>query len=234
MNMSTTMTNSIIHATHVGQCCHHLRAVETYCNTSKPESTRWLHFKPPKNVKTESVKQINGYPNYYIFSDGKVYSKKCNRFLRLHDNGSGYRRVTLCTNGIRKKHKIHRLVALHFVPNPYESPCVDHIDRNKENNHHTNLRWCTSSENQMNNKKSKNNTSGVTGVYYKTHMKKYVAFIHIDGKQVHLGYFETLEDATIVRHNAERKHYKEFRPKRTPPVQKRCPPKRSLVRRKFR
>lgn len=38
---------------------------------------------------------------------------------------------------------IHRLVALTYIPNPHNYPCVRHLDNNKLNNHVSNLEWCT-------------------------------------------------------------------------------------------
>jgi hypothetical protein len=59
---------------------------------------------------------------------------------------------------IRNKEYLHRLVALMFIPNPYNKPQIDHIDTNSLNNHVSNLRWTTQKEN-MNNINSKNKIS---------------------------------------------------------------------------
>lgn len=49
-----------------------------------------------------------------------------------------------------KKCKVHRLIALTFLPNPENKPTVDHIDRNKENNNLSNLRWASYKEQGQN------------------------------------------------------------------------------------
>jgi len=45
---------------------------------------------------------------------------------------------------------VHRLVALAFIPNPNNYPCVDHIDTVRDNNRVDNLRWCTHHQNALN------------------------------------------------------------------------------------
>jgi hypothetical protein len=60
----------------------------------------------------------------------------------------GYPVVDLLKHNKRVKYPIHRLVALAFIPNPLDKPCVNHLDGNKLNNHVDNLEWCTYSENE--------------------------------------------------------------------------------------
>ena len=44
----------------------------------------------------------------------------------------------------------HRVIAITFLQNPENKPVVDHVDGDKTNNHLTNLRWATFSENNLN------------------------------------------------------------------------------------
>lgn len=68
----------------------------------------------------------------------------------LSSSGKRYNKVTLFKNRIRKSINVHRLVALAFIPNPDNKPCVDHIDGNSFNNNVSNLRWVTPKENSNN------------------------------------------------------------------------------------
>lgn len=62
---------------------------------------------------------------------------------------AGYLYYSLCKKGNRKKMKAHRLVAIAFIDNPENKKEVNHIDGNKQNNHVSNLQWCTQSENTL-------------------------------------------------------------------------------------
>lgn len=56
---------------------------------------------------------------------------------------SGYNQIVLSKNKKRKSYKVHRLVAITFIPNPNNLPQVNHKDENKLNNNIENLEWCT-------------------------------------------------------------------------------------------
>ena len=59
----------------------------------------------------------------------------------------GYPVVTLCKDKITKTCKVHRLVAITYIPNPDDLPQIDHINAKKYDNRPENLRWCTTQQN---------------------------------------------------------------------------------------
>ena len=104
----------------------------------------------------EIWKDVKGYEQFYQISNlGNIKSKgrtvrSRNRFLIrkgriLHPvpNSNGYLRIQLNANGVSKRMFIHRLVAEHFVPNPFGLDTVNHKDFNPKNNSADNLEWTT-------------------------------------------------------------------------------------------
>ena len=97
----------------------------------------------------EIWKEIIGYEGkYWISNLGRVRSNYLGgMFLKPHYHRSGYIKVQFSKNGKSKHFFIHRLVAIHFIPNPYNLREINHKDGNKENNCVDNLEWCTRKEN---------------------------------------------------------------------------------------
>lgn len=115
---------------------------------------------------------------------------------------SGYRYVTV--SGITVTE--HRL-AWFYVYGRWPSGDIDHINRLRGDNRLCNLRETTRAENCQNQPLRKSNKSGVTGVYYHKMSAKWAASISINKKQIHLGVYDTMEEAVKVRRAAETEHY---------------------------
>lgn len=103
--------------------------------------------------------------------------------------------------------RLHRLVM--NVTNPQD--IVDHINHNTLDNRKENLRICTSAENGWNSKESTRNTSGCKGVNFDRSRNLWRARITYKGERYELGFFDSFEEAVIVRKNAEEKLYGEYR-----------------------
>lgn len=84
---------------------------------------------------------------YSINEFGEVYSFKTRKVLKHNKNSRGYYTVQLYVDKKVSIHRVHRLLAEHFIPNPHNLPQVDHKDEDKSNNIVSNLRWCTNKEN---------------------------------------------------------------------------------------
>jgi hypothetical protein len=85
---------------------------------------------------------------YDVAIDGTVTNTKTGRVLKTCVAAGGYKQLRL---GAGNRYAIHRLVAFVWLPAPTAEGCVvDHIDRNRQNNHASNLRWVSLSENALN------------------------------------------------------------------------------------
>lgn len=98
-----------------------------------------------------TFKPIKGYEGiYWINNDGDIKNKS-GRILKSHDNGLGYYKVVLYKNKQRHYHYVHRLVAQTFLRKTDKTKHeIDHIDRNRQNCHSSNLRYVNKSENAIN------------------------------------------------------------------------------------
>lgn len=118
-------------------------------------------------LEGEEWRDVVGYEGYYMVSSlGRVVSlakilpnrysiRKTEPMIlkptkkQVNDNYCTYY-VSLRKNNLHKKIPIHRIVAIAFLPNPYNLREIDHIDTDTSNNYTTNLRWCTKKQNMNN------------------------------------------------------------------------------------
>lgn len=122
------------------------------------------------------------------------------RKLKIKANTEGYKLIKIN----KKQYLLHRVN--YYVHNPewdiYDTSknnLIDHIDRNPLNNHISNLRVVTSSENQQNN--------GCKGYYYRKDINKYMARIKTNGIQKYLGCYDTPKEAREVYLKYKKEHH---------------------------
>jgi hypothetical protein len=140
---------------------------------------------------------IPEWEKYTIYENGDVYSQKRQGGggkLKAVVGKNGYYTVSFYDMDKIKRFNIHRLLALCFIENPDNKPCVDHIDRNRENNNLNNLRWVTYEENNNNKEKSQGsihiNKREHNGVVY-----EYIRYTWIENKKRRSKNFKTMEEA---------------------------------------
>lgn len=106
-----------------------------------------------------------------------------------------------------------KTILLHrIVTNCPDNLVPDHIhgSQTRYDNRKSNLRIATTQQNSMNSTLCKNNTSGVTGVVWHSRDGVWQARIKVNYKYIHLGYFDSFEDAVKARKEAEEKYFGEF------------------------
>lgn len=142
------------------------------------------------------------------------------KMFNTRDAGTpaGYRALSGCGHphyGVKinqVKFPAHRIVyALHTGVDPWPRE-VDHIDRDPTNNHPSNLRVATRSQNASNKGRQSNNKSGHRGVTFCKRTGKWMAQIGLNSKTIFLGRFQNIEEAVQVRAAAELRLHKDFSP----------------------
>ena len=87
--------------------------------------------------------KIANHELYTLTDYGEIHSGKSDTILKHRINLKGYHVVTLDGEQL----SVHRLVAKHFIPNPYDHSMVNHKDGDKSNNRVSNLEWCSAEHN---------------------------------------------------------------------------------------
>lgn len=147
----------------------------------------------------------------FDYRDGNLYWKKLIKQNQVkvgdiagtkHPNGYVYIHIK------NKNYVAHRLIFM--LHHGYLPEFIDHINGIRSDNRIENLRPVTKSQNSLNAKLSKSNTSGVKGVCWDSDTKKWLVQVTINKKQKKIGRYDDLELAELVAIEARDKYHKEF------------------------
>lgn len=149
-------------------------------------------------------KSVPGFETRYQINEaGELRNSNTLILLTSRLDLDGYKQIGIRKLGDRKKFwfKTHRLVAITFleVPNNYQDLQIDHVDRDKLNNHCTNLRWVTCQENCDNRKDTAWKTNTTTG---ELHITRYTNgfMLRINKHTIkHRSWHKTIEEAILTR-----------------------------------
>lgn len=136
-----------------------------------------------------------------LFSANRSHARWNNRFAGTRAftfvNDKGY----YCGTILEHPYKAHRVIWA-IVYGEWPRGQIDHIDGCRLNNCISNLRVVTNAENLRNAGISAANTSGITGVSWDKKRGKWHAFIRANTKNIHLGYYNNIDDAATARRRA--------------------------------
>lgn len=119
--------------------------------------------------------------------------------------GKGYYRICITFEGIRKQYNVHNILWA-MRKGSWALGEIDHINHNRLDNRDENLREVTSQGNNKNKSIHINNTTGMTGVTWDKHYKKWRSTIGVNSRRVHLGRFSSFEDAVRARKKAQKQY----------------------------
>jgi len=179
-----------------GYCCKHLHHIQRHGRILNR-----TNFDKQEYVQCDGYMEICIYRGENLFCKVKIDNEDCENIRRYkwYTNNSGY--VNCKDNNFHLS--LHR-----FILNVPDGYVVDHINHDPLDNRKCNLRICMQFENMHNiGKVRDSNKSGVPGVCIFNQNNKWRAYLSINSKQIHLGYYNIIEDAIKAREEGEVKYY---------------------------
>ncbi len=145
--------------------------------------------KPKIELKSYIWVPLNEENGYSLSNYGDIRRDSDNYMMHPYTSCQGYVTYRIKKNNNTNRYKLHVLMAKYFLPNPLNLPVVDHINRDKNNNKLSNLRWTTHQTNAANQVKRQNTKSKYKGLRW--HNTKWEVYITQNYKKHYIGGLHT-------------------------------------------
>lgn len=154
------------------------------------------------NLTAERLRELFNYdPDAGILISRKTIHKRISGAMVGTVAGDKYGRKWLVTRVDGRIYLIHRLIWLH-VFGTWPAHQIDHINGDATDNRINNMRDVPAPENAKNLKMPSTNKSGITGVNWRPSRQKWRAYIQVNRISIHLGYFDSMDEAAKARASA--------------------------------
>ena len=156
-------------------------------------------------LKRETMVKRNTTHGMYGTTEYSSYQqmrKRCYYKEDISYHNYGGRGITVCDRWLESFEDFYSDMG----DKPSHQHSLDRID-NEGNYSPSNCKWSTKSEQALNQRVRKDNSSGVAGVAWCKSTEKWKAYFTINAKRAHLGYFDNKQDAIDARAEAEIAYY---------------------------
>lgn len=157
------------------------------------------------HTRAENCRGVNGIPHKKLTLIRAGMKKRCYDKRNKDYQQYGGRGIEICHEWLNPIDGHDNFVRWALANGYREGLSIDRIDVNG-NYSPENCRWATMTM-QAVNRRNRKSKLGVRGVRYSERQHKYHARIGINGNYLHLGYFESLDDAVNARREAEKKYF---------------------------
>lgn len=131
--------------------------------------------------------------------------------FKWNATANGYSERIVARRQVHIKGKKHNVYMHRFIMNAPSGMCVDHINHEPLDNRKSNLRICTKTQNCHNMiKRTRRCSSTYKGVSYAKDASKWRAFIRVDTRLKHIGYYQDEKSAALAYNTAARNYFGEY------------------------
>lgn len=189
--------------------CNNKHYSKGYCSKHYNQYKKYGKILKRTKFDPNEILEHNDYAEIVLYDKNNEEFAKALIDLEDIDKVKEYK---WCLNNTGYIHNRKNNIMLHrLIMDCPDDKVVDHINHNPLDNRKENLRICTPQQNNMNRSNRYNNTSGVKGVHWDKEYNKWRCQITINKKTIHLGRFNSIEEAIEVRKQAEIKYFGEYR-----------------------